>query len=377
MQDTIFRLNDYKNKKYFSNCIDNLIQLEEWIKTRKKLPMSIHPNLINYLIDNRIIKEFNYINRKSYLIFKDLTKKLVYRQIHFTHDLLKMCKKSKTFSKLFLDGDNNFKNITIENQVEYGPLGKSFRRIDIELDIYDQKILIEYLEPSHEKEIKECSNYQKVRNYNLIHESKKDIKFIIFVIDKFWQDNKKYRNMIVNKLLYRIKDLCNIKNQDKFIISEINKYIQNKKLSKIFYNTHKEKNNCNLEFKTINKFFKIKQEYINKIKQEFISIVDENVSNDDLNIDDLESDSESEIELIEDEEIKYYQNNKLSYHGLCLYLSLCKRKYFRNILDYMIIPNFITKLGNAAIGAITKIMEKEIKIKENLIFGYKYLYKEF
>lgn len=382
LQKKIYNLNCHKNinnlkfsKKLLKYKNENLLLLQHWfdeelVNKNFKHSMSIlHPNLINYLINNKICDIYNCNEKKSYYYLESIKNKnkvFISGQIWFGYILMKQLEKmsdKKILKELF--NEDGIIGLEIEKSTKYSNLKT---RIDFLLSINNRKIVFEFLEEYHKKEEKTNSDYQANKVSIMYMGSLKDE---IIHVAFFWYDkiSNKYINKRFNNIYKIIKDYYLIDNEEKYIIKQINKYINNKKLSKLLFNAYKNENKPILDITKINELFMINKNIFNRFLRRIELIKTKINSNDFFDSDSDDSDDEIEI----DDDIYYIEKNKkifLTNNGLSLYLHILKPDDFIEPEKYKYIIKFNNLLGKSVYKSAIKIRELILKQKENLHSGY-------
>ena len=335
----------------------------------------LHPNLINYLIKNNICdvkRRDNY----CYLENSKNEKINISKQNWFGYQLVESLKnKNKKIINNYFDKDGYINNLKIEKWSKNWNGIKRFRRIDFMFDIGDEDterfIAVEFLEDHHIDELINQNQYQSVRIVDILFGEYKDkICHFIFVWDKLWND-KEYQKKIVNHLYKKIKDFNDIDNEEKYIVNILNQDLNNKKMSKLIFDSYKNENNCVLKIDDIEKLFKIKNK--ESVKNKFTDIVNE-FNTTDINDIDFEFDSDSDVESSDTITTDNYYSTKgnkllLSNKGLMSYLKETNKEDCESLTGYKMIHEFPDRLGRSAYNSAKKIMELNLKLKEELIYG--------
>ena len=363
-------------KKSEAEMLDNLFS--KWVEEEIKFTSSkdtLHPNLIKYFVDNNICKikreEDNKESGPCYLENKNKEKIGISKQIYFGYQFvekLRKYKKKKYISHLF-DDEGFVTNLKLEEWVRSWNGVKNARRLDFIFDIGNgKKIVIEYLEESHLKELKEWSNYQTIRLVDIIfgHE-RDDIIHFAFIWDHLMDED--YLNKKVKFFCKICKDHYNIENEVRYGIEILNETINNTELSKLLFNAYRNENKPILTLDDINNLFNIKEERYDYLRNEFIE-------NTNIDEDDELNDNQIHINVEEEEEEKtFYEeiDNEIfiSNHGLCLYLDLLRKEYFKLTKDYYYKIDFVNRIGKSAYSSANKIRDLIINQKENFISGLK------
>ena len=272
--------------------------------------------------------------------------------------------------KDFFDEDGNIQNLKMEEWSRSWNGVKNTRRLDFELDIgNDRKIVIEYLEDHHAEELVNWNLYQSIRLVDILFGDKKDqIIHFAFIWDKSITDS--YIKEKVKFIVSKIKDFHNKDNEKEYTINILNQEINNKKLSKILFESYFNENKPIIKLIDIFDLFKIKDTSRSKIIERFNSIVLQLKTEKD---DNLFDDSESEDEEDKSEIVTYYQyiNNItfLTNKGLALLLNVFQLEDFISVNNYRSSINFIDKIGKSAYNSACKIRDLVLKQKENIISG--------
>ena len=333
----------------------------------------LHPNLLRYLITNNICT----INRRKnycYLENKGGERITISKQNWFGYQLIENLRKSKKkLFKKFFDEDGYIRNLRIEKWSKSWNGVKRFRRIDFLFDIGDEDnerfIALEYLENHHEEELINQNQYQTIRIVDILFGEFKDkISHFLFVWDKLWDDNE-YQNKITKHLYKKIKDFDEIDNEDKYIIKTLSQWL-GKKFSKLVFDAYKNENKCVIPLNNLKKLFNIKD--IEIVTTKFKKIVEQLTKFQDSN-QDFSFDSDSDEEDNKDNNLNYYteKNNELylSNNGLMVFLKEISCQDCQDVRSYESIIIFHNKLGKTAYESVRKIMELNLKLKEELIYG--------
>lgn len=398
LQNNIFLLNESCNKKKLMipkgkakneqfNLFNKLklffekLSLESFTTSKDVL----HPNLIAFLINNKICTINRDINKNKIICYlqsicpdhSPTVKVYISKQIYFGYvfvELLKRYRKKKHM-KHFFDEDNYIQNLKMEEWTRTWNGVKNTRRLDFLLDIgNDRKIVIEYLEDHHMEELKDWNLYQSIRLVDILFGDMKDsIVHFAFVWDKLF-DNK-YAKKKAKNIVEIIKNFHDIDNEKQYTINVLDEYINKKKLSTTLVNVFINENNPILNVDDIYHIFEINKSKKQQLNKRFLDMVKElnkSVEND------LDSDSEDS-----DNENSYFENNVnqeiyfkiendnllLSDNGLFLYLDLLTYQDINTIEKYKFKIRFIDRIGKAAYESSKRIRELVLKQKENLISG--------
>ena len=358
-------------KSLFSNWVEKNVSFNSSNDT-------LHPNLIRYLIKNKVcnIKKNKKGKYKGlcYLENKKNQRISISKQIYFGYQFVEKLREHKSEKHIehFFDKHGYLTNLKLEEWIRSWNGAKTTRRLDFVFDVGNgKKIVIEYLEKHHLEEYRNWSNYQTIRLVDILFGPYKDnIIHFAFIWDHLMNDD--YLNEKVDFFCETCKNHFNIENEEKYVINILNEHILNIDLSKLLFDSYKNENKPMLRLSKINKLFNILEEKYNYLEREFIKDAEDILDND--------SDSDSdENELFNDcvekeKEIYYEENNDeilLSNNGLCLYLEQLKKEYFCKIKDYKKKVKFINKIGKSAYTSAHKIRELIINQKDNLISGLK------
>lgn len=347
-----------------------------WVEQKIKFTSSkdtLHPNLIKYLVDNNICQakkeERNKYSGWCYLENNSKQRVSISKQIYFGYQFVEKLRKykKKKYINHFFDEEGFVTNLRLEEWVRSWNGVKNTRRLDFIFDIgNDKKIVIEYLEKHHLLEFKNWNSYQTIRLVDIIFgHDRTDIIHFAFIWDHLMDED--YLNDKVKFFCKTCKNHYNIENEEKYIINILNEHIKNLKLSKTFFDAYKNENKPILTLGEINDLFNIREEKYDYLKNEFIenTKIEEDDDDDDADFfEDLEKEKKVFFEEINDKIL-------ISNNGLCLYLDLLRKEYFKLTKDYYNKIDFINRIGKSAYSSANKIRDLIINQKENIISGLK------
>lgn len=354
-------------------------------------PYVLHPNLLNFFVDAKACTiERN--NEKCYMKINDDQKIPISKQNYFGYQLVtELRKKNKKYAGFLSFDNNNIEDLWIEKRINT-PLGlKDTRRCDFVFSNNGKQIILEYLEDHHKEEFTNQSKYQSIRLCDIMFGKEPSNKLneekcvhICYVWDSLWKDNIEYRNHIIQHLCRKFKDYCDIENEEKYVVKLLNKNIKNKELSKCLYNAYKEENVPIIPLSQLENILHLDSTKIKTtIKENFISEIKFLDNTNSLNEEDFDfSDSEEETYIKDDTNKKEYYSIEsngdilLSNHGLFSYLSQFNQNNIDNKTLAMI-RGFSNDIGKTAYEAICKIRNMQLKLNEELVYGYKYGYTGF
>ena len=382
IQDNIYKYNEASNKDKLKlpteiaeftekGILGSLFS--KWVEKKVSFKSSndtLHPNLIRYLIINKVCQIKKGKNKKGlcYLENKKKQKIKISKQIYFGYQFVEKLRenKSEEHIKHFFDKDGYLTNLKLEEWVRSWNGAITTRRLDFVFDVGNgKKIIIEYLEKHHLEEYRNWSNYQSIRLVDILFGPyKDDIIHCAFIWDHLMDDE--YLNKKVDLFCETCKNHFNIENEEEYIIGILNEHIGNPDLSKLIFDAYKDENKPILSIDDINDLFPIKEEKHDYVKNEFIEKAKRfTQQNDDDDDGFLDKD-------LKKKEIYYEENDGeivLSDNGLCLYLDLLREEYFKNTDDYEGKIKFVKKIGKSAYESANKIRDLIINQKKNLISG--------
>ena len=215
---------------------------------------------------------------------------------------------------------------------------------------------------------------------------------IVFNVEDLLDSNK--FNFKFNSMYDRINELVNIADEQSYCTNGINKYIGDKKLSKLLYLSHLDKKKPFIDIDKINNIFikfknkKMEKKYFEKYKKFIEDVYNfnnktidnnncDNIEQVDFLLEDDEFDDEfkdniiNEQVMIKEDFIRmYYIENKLTFEGFQYYISLVSEEYLLNINEKSKIINHHHRIFTGLIdGLHDKFNDMEQIEKKNKIIG--------
>jgi len=338
----------------------------------------IHPNVIKYLEDNKVI-EIKKKRKKYYLQVNETIDLHIMAQYIFTFKLYQKLyklaheKKKYNFLKTYFDEAGYISNTNFKVEARQERYG--FKRpysIDVKFSINDDNsIAIEYLESHHIKERK--SDIQINRAIEVMLNS--NVCHWMFIWEhKLESSYDEFMNKIVTHLCRKIKDYKDINNEEKYVINELNETINNKKFSRILFNAFKNENECIISSNMLLDNLKIQTKnhkaIISNFKKEIEYLDDSNTSIEDFDISD--NDEEDEFKLIE--RIQYYDEKSndilLSNNGLFSLLGQINQNNVPNNTYLRRIRFLQNNIAKSAYNSACKLRIKQLELKNDISWGW-------
>lgn len=267
--------------------------------------------------------------------------KTLRKEKYFYFEFIKQIKKKKLFKDYFdendilLDDKIMIEKYTCEKQC----------RVDIKIYINENNyFVIEFFEEYHFNKNDLEFESEKNRLHKILYDNSDENKILFVGI--FWNKNLDEKNKLktfVNKIYEKYQLFKNINDKRKFCIQGINKFIGNKILAKLLYDSYENKSKPIIDINEINEIIKFKnEESKNEYFKSFLDDIEELINlknlknynnlNNDLSILNLDENDDTLYDITPNRDEIYYKNNKLTFSGFVRYIRIVK-KYLINITE--------------------------------------------
>jgi len=366
-------LPSYLKVDEFKEYINSQLPFHNWNKAGHKF----HWNNYVFFVKVGYDVQISYDSEKAFIFLDD--KKIPIKLQDYFHLLFVNKMKKYKITKKWFEDDYLLKSIiTIEDRIKTD-LNKIYRT-DMMIKVDETKyICIEFFE-KHHCDIDDL-DFIKERNrmFNILYNnSNQDRQIMHFSV--FWSQHltdEKYIDAFIKNLIKVINDYTDVSYERKWCIDAMNKYINDRQLAEIFYDSFKDKNKPLIEFDDFtnllitwkdndakNKYIKEFKKYIETLNKDY----EGKTVNDDLDF--LETVTENKLELSDKVPTPiYYESNKLTYNGLFEFISNLSVKY---LVDHRCKSKLNQLFKNITTGFIEGIQERQKQLNslnDNKIYG--------
>ncbi len=360
----------------FKEYINSQLPFHNWNKAGHKF----HWNNYVFFVKVGYDVQISYDSEKAFIFLDD--KRIPIKLQDYFHLLFVNKMKKYKITKKWFEDDYLLKSIiTIEDRIKTD-LNKIYRT-DMMIKVDETKyVCIEFFE-KHHYDIDDL-DFVKERNrmLNILYNNNNQDRQIVH-FSVFWSQyltDEKYIDAFIKNIIKVINEYTDVSYERKWCIDAMNKYINDRQLTEIFYDSFKDKNKPLIEFDDFtnllitwkdndakNKYIKEFKKYIESLNKDY----EGKTVNDDLDF--LESDStEGKLELSDTDKVItpiYYESNKLTYNGLFEFISNLSVKY---LVDHRCKSKLNQLFKNITTGFIEGIQERQKQLNslnDNKIYG--------